>query len=631
MYTSKIHQTNTTTCQKTNEILKIISTGISKIDSLDNEHNKEIYYNELKSTISSCEDKLSEKNPIKIELILQKILKSRKKQDYESHSEFYETEKIPASYLKKIRANKCLYFSFESNDLKKLEKELDKENLFFVRSSIDIYTISEKIGNGGNGDVFLSHNSHGKSFAIKIFRNANQKRKNSFIQEANFLLNNKNNNIVKVYDIQTSSDEVLFYVMERLEQTLEKYLGLDIEVKNYSPKIKRADYLIILNILLNVIEDLESQGLYHTDIKLENILVNSNSKGNIFRIVLADFGCLGPKIRKSDDVIGNIEFKAPEAFGVGEVDVSKHDIYSLGMIFNKIITGERPAGENYKQIGMINNWKDLVFIDYIISHMLEQNTSTRPSIATSVKLFNFFQDLLLFEDAKFKKINKLNGMKHIKTYVDFEQINYCDYIINGKKIKNNKFGFNVDIRTINDDTNIVHLIRGIDGTNYKKNSAKLNNFPFIINSFYGDDIKDIDLYHMGNSLMILKDYKKTQTISFYNKKNIKKHYGLLADEKIYDNEIFYDNSGINSLRSCNKFIVFNSKHLKENFRVKFILGYFNPIDIKTLKKHININLSDGNNHSPSVLRLYFLFNNILFPLRITNNNIEKIKRELFLE
>lgn len=626
MYISKIHRSNTTSCQKTNEILKIIYTGISNIDSLTNENNKEIYYNELKSTISSCEDKLSEKNPIKIELVLQKILKSRKKQDHESHSEFYEIEKIPTSYLKKIRTNKCLYFSFELNDLKKLEKELDKENLFFVRSSKDIYTIIEKIGNGGNGDVFLSQNSHGRSFAIKIFRNASQKRKDSFIKEANFLLVNNNNNIVKVYDIQTSSNEVLFYVMERFEQNLEEYLGLDIENKDYKPKIKKSDYLMVLEVLLNVVKDLESQGLYHTDIKLENILVNSNSKGNIFRIVLADFGCLGPKIRKSDDVVGNIEFKAPEAFGVGEIDVSKHDIYSLGMIFNKMITGERPVGENYKQIGMINNWKDLVFIDYIISFMLEQKTSNRPCINDSIKLFNLFQDLLKFDSEKFNKVNKINGSEKIKIYLDFPLSNCV--VVNDLRFKN-KFGFNIESLKTKIGKNLLHIVEGHDATNYKNNCLKIMDCPFILESFYDENIECIKLYHMGSFIMILKKYEKTESISFYNKDNIKRDYNFFNDQKAHDNEIFFDPNGLNGVKSCNKFIVFNSKYLPLNCRIKFILGYNRPILSNPSKELIKNGITvpkyyDGNFH------LYFLFNDVVFPLNVTSETIKIIKRELKL-
>jgi len=618
MYKNKIYVLNKiNNCQLTKDILKSILSGIDNIDELSDELLKLSFFNQLKLTISSSEDKLTDDNPIKIQLKLNGIVKK---------------DNLQKKILQNIKKDKLIYFSFDLNDDSKFANELKKADSFFVRGQNDTYRIKsrKKLGSGGNGTVFLCLNSKNETFAIKIFRNPNEKRKDAFIYEANFLYKNTNNNIVKVYDIQVSNGEVLFYIMEKFHKTLEEFLELDIENKKYIPKIKRNDYFLVVNTLLDVVKELENQDLYHTDIKLENILVKIDCKNRLHKIVLADFGCLGPKIRNHDDVIGNIEFKAPEAFNIGKIDVGKHDIYSLAMIFNKIITGQRPVGENYKQIGMIDGWKDLVFVDYIISIMLEQNTLQRPSISISTKLFNFIQDLLIFDNKLFNKINKIKGEKKLRTYLNFPLYKYGTFIRGNKKFKNEKVGFNFESFKVNNEENILHIIKGVDGTNYKKNSAKIMDNPFIIDAFYDNDLKNIELYHMNSYIMILKKYQRTQSISFYNKNNIENHYDFLNQSETHDNEIFFDPRGLNGMKSSSKFIVFNSKYLPFNKRIRFILAYTAPLSQKP-SKHLNgLGITDTI-HYPSFLRLFFLFNDIIFPIKINKDTENYIKNEFILK
>lgn len=70
--------------------------------------------------------------------------------------------------------------------------------------------------------------------------------------------------------------------------------------------------------------------------------------------------------------------------------------------------------------------------------MLEQNTLQRPSISISTKLFNFIQDLLIFDNKLFNKINKIKGEKKLRTYLNFPLYKYGTFIRGNKNLKMKK-------------------------------------------------------------------------------------------------------------------------------------------------------------------------------------------------
>ena len=89
------------------------------------------------------------------------------------------------------------------------------------------------------------------------------------------------------------------------------------------------------------------EGIVHRDIKPENILLDK--KG---RVKIADFGLaklLGKTapdvaLTGTQQVIGTVPYMAPEQFeGSQDID-HRADIYSLGVTFYEMLTGELPIG-----------------------------------------------------------------------------------------------------------------------------------------------------------------------------------------------------------------------------------------------------------------------------------------------
>src|SRR5690606_12181824 len=88
-------------------------------------------------------------------------------------------------------------------------------------------------------------------------------------------------------------------------------------------------------------------GVVHRDIKPENILLDSRG-----RMKIADFGlaklAMGPDqeftLTATHQVMGTLRYMAPEQMERSHTVDHRADIYSLGVVFYEMLTGQVPAG-----------------------------------------------------------------------------------------------------------------------------------------------------------------------------------------------------------------------------------------------------------------------------------------------
>ena len=96
--------------------------------------------------------------------------------------------------------------------------------------------------------------------------------------------------------------------------------------------------------ILDPIHSLEPP-VIHRDIKASNVIVANEGK-----IYLIDFDAskvVTPGRKRDTDLLGTEQYAAPEQYGFGQSDC-RTDIYALGVLMNKLLTGKFPTEEMHE-------------------------------------------------------------------------------------------------------------------------------------------------------------------------------------------------------------------------------------------------------------------------------------------
>jgi Protein kinase domain len=148
---------------------------------------------------------------------------------------------------------------------------------------------------------------------------------------------------------------------------MEYVAGVNLRQRLLAGPMTPHEALQIVVQICDALQYAHDEGIVHRDIKPENILLDK--KG---RVKIADFGLAKLLIRKAADytltgpmqVMGTLKYMAPEQLEKPlEVD-HRADIYSLGVVFYEMLTGELPLGRfappSQKVVGMDVRLDDVV-------------------------------------------------------------------------------------------------------------------------------------------------------------------------------------------------------------------------------------------------------------------------------
>lgn len=203
--------------------------------------------------------------------------------------------------------------------------------------------IIELIGRGGMGFVFKARQPHlGRYVALKLLPDRLARDPHfteRFNREGRVLARLNHPNIVSVFDFGRTEH---FYFL-----TMEYVDGVNLRQAMEAGRFSPAEALGIVPKICEALQYAHEQGVLHRDIKPENILLDA--KG---RVKIADFGIA--KLVEDDPgtvtltgtgtALGTPHYMAPEQLETpSEVD-HRADIYSLGVVFYEMLTGELPIG-----------------------------------------------------------------------------------------------------------------------------------------------------------------------------------------------------------------------------------------------------------------------------------------------
>jgi serine/threonine protein kinase len=139
-------------------------------------------------------------------------------------------------------------------------------------------------------------------------------------------------NIATIYDVGEENG-VTFFAMEYVEgQTLEEYLR-----ENPVPRFDET-----LDLLAQVaagIDAAHEEGVIHRDIKPANILIRANGQVKITDFGIARFSTT--ELTQTGTTLGTPSYMSPEQLSGEELD-GRTDLYALGVIAFRMLTGEKP-------------------------------------------------------------------------------------------------------------------------------------------------------------------------------------------------------------------------------------------------------------------------------------------------
>lgn len=219
---------------------------------------------------------------------------------------------------------------------------------FQINEKIGEYRVVGFIGQGGMGEVYhFYHERLSRSVAVKVLSQnifIQDDHKTRFINEARLHSRLQHPNIANFIDFQEVGTDLLIFMEfvdgEGLQSLIKrKFFSVEESLRHFESIVEAISYV-------------HSNGIIHRDIKVENIKLTINGVPK-----LLDFGIakdpFSQNLTKVGGLLGTPNYLAPEQFE-NKPASEQTDIWSLGVLLYKMLTGILPFEGQYLQEIMIN-------------------------------------------------------------------------------------------------------------------------------------------------------------------------------------------------------------------------------------------------------------------------------------
>ena len=248
--------------------------------------------------------------------------------------------------------------------------------------------ILDYLGRGGMGVVYKARQkSLNRLVALKLLapeRVGDAQFAERFTREAQALAALNHPNIVTIYDFGQAGG-FYYLLMEYVD-------GLNLRQLLGTRKFTPEEALAIVPPLCDALQFAHDQGIVHRDIKPENLLLDKAG-----RVKVADFGVArilsaangggatgttGMPQSLTQSTLGTPAYCAPEQKADPQRADSRADIYSLGVVFYELLTGELPGTPLQPPSRKV---QIDVRLDEVVLHALEKEPERRYQQASVLK------------------------------------------------------------------------------------------------------------------------------------------------------------------------------------------------------------------------------------------------------
>jgi tetratricopeptide (TPR) repeat protein len=199
------------------------------------------------------------------------------------------------------------------------------------------YEILAMLGQGGMGAVYKARDQElDRVVALKVIRpelTTNPDILKRFKQELILARQVTHRNVIRIFDLG-QADGLKFITMEFLE-------GQDLRVELMKRgKFSPEDAARIILQISRALEVAHGEGVVHRDLKPQNIMLDANGRAYVMDFGIARSAYL-PGMTQTGALIGTPEYMSPEQ-AKGEKLDERSDLFSLGVIFYELLTGNSP-------------------------------------------------------------------------------------------------------------------------------------------------------------------------------------------------------------------------------------------------------------------------------------------------
>ena len=208
-----------------------------------------------------------------------------------------------------------------------------------TKPTLGRYEVTKELGRGAMGTVYLGKDPKiNREVAIKTLRYEEideeqlAEVKNRFFREAEAAGKLSHPNIVTIFDVGEDYD-LAYMAMELLDGSdLTKYC----QKENL---LSVTDVMKVISSVAHALDYAHINGVVHRDIKPANIMILKNGE-----VKVTDFGIarvMTSSKTQTGVVLGTPSYMSPEQIAGQKVD-GRSDLFSLGVVFYELLTGERP-------------------------------------------------------------------------------------------------------------------------------------------------------------------------------------------------------------------------------------------------------------------------------------------------